>query len=103
MLNHIADSSQGEKILILIENIVSINTLSMIKIPPIVGVQAFSPWSFANSIAFPMSHSSRICFHIFSCINMGIPDRTKKSVRKNDIIRDARIKKRLDMRSNSKE
>jgi hypothetical protein len=70
-------------------------TVKITKIHPIVGVPAFPLWSFANSVALPMSHSSRICFPILSLVRSLMPDGMIKNVILKDAIRDAKIKKRL--------
>ncbi len=46
----------------MIERPTSKNTTKRMMNPPIVGVPAFALWSFANSVAFPESASSRIFF-----------------------------------------
>jgi hypothetical protein len=49
-----------------------IKTRIKIIAPHIVGVPVFVLWSFANSVAFPTSASSRICFQSFSFFNTSI-------------------------------
>ena len=82
--------------LIRIENIIRMSTVIITNIHHIVGVPAFVLWSLANSIAFPISHSSRICFPILSLTSNSIPYGMMIKVITKDVIREARIKNRLD-------
>ncbi len=75
--------------------ITRIKTDMIINIHHIVGVQAFAQWSFANSVAFPIRPSSRICFHSFILRRMVIQYGMIANVMIKDAIRDASMKKRL--------
>jgi hypothetical protein len=70
----------------------------IINIPPIVGVPAFMLCIFANSVAFPTSHSVRIFFPSSSFSKSFIHHGIITKVREKESTRAVRIKIRFDIR-----